>query len=161
MVKNNQRPDRAGNRKRGNAPELSPEEERSKLAKKLKLTIRQQNFIDELLRDKTISATEAYIRIYGNSNRNSARALASETLAKPNVQVYKDEVFTKAKLRVAQLVDSRNERIALDASKDILDRVAGKAVTKQEITQKTVSVKLDLQGLKIGAHYIRPEDKPA
>lgn len=156
-VKNNQRPDRGANRKTGNAPKETPEQKRDRLAKELGLTRRQQSFVDELLENKGISATEAYIRIYGNKSRNSARALASQTLAKPNVQIYKDSAIRKAKTRIVGLVDSDNEQIALKAAQDIIDRTEGKAGHNEAEKSRTVKVIVDLTGVKLGNHYLPSE----
>jgi len=159
--KNNQRADRAANRKRGNAPELSPEEQRRQLAKALGIKPKTREFIDLLNADPKLSATEAYIRTHSTESRVTAKNAASKLLQKPAVIGYKDAAVKKAKRKIVSLVDSSNENISLKASQDILDRNEGKAVTKQEITQKTVTVKLDLSGLRVGAHYIRPEQSPS
>lgn len=154
---NNQRADRAANRKRGNAPELSPEEQRVQLAKSLGIRPKTKEYIDLMLADPKLSATEAYIRTHQTNSRETAKVEASRLLTKPNVQIYKDSAVKKAKRKIVSLVDSSNENISLKASQDILDRVEGKPIAKQEITSKTVTVKLDLSGLRVGAHYIRPE----
>ena len=75
----------------------------------------------------------------------------------PSVIGYKDSAVKKAKRRVIELVDSSNENTALKASQDIIDRNEGKAIQKSETTSKVVTVKLDIGGARLGAHYIRPE----
>ena len=155
--KNNQRLDRKDNKKAGNSPELSPEEQRVVLAKSLGIKPKTQEFIDLMNADPKLSATEAYIRTHQTESRATARNNASELLAKTSVQIYKASIVKKAKKRVALLIDSDNERIALDASKDVIDRTEGKAIQKNETTSKVVTVKLDLSGLKLGAHYVSPE----
>jgi hypothetical protein len=154
--KNNNRTDRGANRKAGNAPELSPEEQRRILARSLGIKPKTREFVDLLNADPKLSAAEAYIRTHETNSRITAKNAASKLLQKPAVIGYKDAAVKKAKRRIVSLVDSDNENISLKASQDILDRNEGKAVTKQEITSKTVTVKLDLSGLRVGAHFIPP-----
>ena len=161
MVKNNNRADRGKNRKAGNAPKLTAEKERELLAKQLGLKPKTKQLVDTLIENPKLSQTEAYIQIHGTNNRNSARATASAILAKPNVSIYKDSAIRKAKTRIVSLVSSDNEGIALKASQDILDRTEGKAVQKTENTSKTVEVKLDLTGLRVGSHYINAGNQPS
>lgn len=154
---NNQRLDRAANRKRGNAPELSPEEQRQNLIKQLRLKPNTIKMLELMESEKGISQTEAYIRTHTTNNRNVASVEASRLLASPNVAIYKDSVVKKAKRKVGLLIDSSNESIALKAAQDVIDRTEGKAIQKNETTSKVVTVKLDLSGLKLGAHYVSPE----
>lgn len=156
-VKNNNRADRAKNRKAGNSPRLSAEEQKTALARQLRIKPRTKAMVDMLEEDKSLSQTEAYIRTHETSSRKNAAIAASKILKKPNVQIYSNSVVKKAKTRIGSLVDSSNESIALKASQDIIDRTEGKAIQRNETTSKTVTVSLDLSGLRIGAHYIRPE----
>ena len=153
-VKNNQKPDRAKNKKAGNAPKETPEQKRNKLAKELGLTIRQKNFVDELIGNKGISATEAYIRAYGSEDRTIAANSASRLLGNASIQIYKDSAVSKAKSRIVSLVSSDNEQIALKASQDILDRTQGKAQQKDSTVSRVVRVEVDLTGVKLGNHYL-------
>jgi ribosomal protein S20 len=154
MVKNNNRPDRGNNRKTGNAPQLSAEEQRTLLAKQLRIKPKTKAMVDMLADDKTLSQTEAYIRTHKTESRATARNNASKTLAKTSVRIYSDSIVRKAKTRVGQLVDSENESIALKASQDIIDRTEGKAQQKDSDKSRTVTVKLDLTGVKLGNHYL-------
>lgn len=155
--KNNQRLDRADNKKRGNAPELTPEEQRIVLAKTLGIKPKTKEFVDLMNADPKLSATEAYIRTHQTESRATARTNASQLLAKTNVAIYKSSIVKKAKVKVGLLIDSSNESIALKAAQDVIDRTEGKAIQKNETTSKVVTVKLDLSGLKLGAHYVSPE----
>jgi hypothetical protein len=155
--KNNQRPDRAGNKKAGNSPDLTPEQQRIVLAKSLGIKPKTKEFIDLMQADPKLSATEAYIRTHQTINRNTAKVEASKLLTKPNVSIYKASIVKKAKTKIGLLIDSSNESIALKASQDVIDRTEGKAIQKNETTSKVVTVKLDLSGLKLGAHYVAPE----
>ena len=158
---NNQKAARGANRRSGNVKK-SAAEQRAELAKQLGLTSKQIAFVDKLLENSNLSATEAYMQIYKPNSRASARAEASKTLAKPNVSIYKDSAVRKAKERIVSLVSSENESIALKASQDIVDRTEGKAVQKNETVNKTIEVKLDLGSLRVGSHYIQaPQQAPA
>jgi hypothetical protein len=151
---NNNRADRGKNKKAGNAPKLTAEQEKTRLAKQLGLKPKTKQLVDNLLENPKLSQTQAYIDIHGTTNRDSARATASALLAKPNVQIYKESAVKKAKTRIVTLIESQNESIALKASQDVLDRTEGKAIQRNETTARTVEVKLDLTGVRIGAHYI-------
>lgn len=158
---NNNRADRGKNRKAGNSPRLSAEEEKQQLATQLRIKPKTKLMVDMLQADPKLSQTEAYIRTHKTENRLNAGIAASKLLKKPNVQIYSNAVVKKAKTRIGSLVDSSNESIALKASQDIIDRTEGKAIQRNETTSKTVTVALDLTGVRIGAHYIKGEDLPA
>jgi hypothetical protein len=151
---NNNRADRGANRKAGNAPKLSAEEERRLLAKQLRIKPKTKAMVDLLQNDPKLSQTEAYIRTHKTENRLNAGIAASKLLKKPNVQIYSESAVRKAKKRIVSLVDSDNESIALKASDSIIDRNEGKAIQRNETTSRTVEVKLDLTGLRIGSHYM-------
>lgn len=155
MVKNNNRPDRGKNRKAGNVT-LSAEEESTLLAKQLKLKPKSKAVLDEILNNPKISKTEAYMKVHSTNNRNTARAAVAKLTAKPSAKIYSDRAVGKAKRRIVELVDSSNESIAVKASQDILDRTEGKAIQRSENLNRTVEVKLDLSGARIGSHYMQP-----
>jgi len=156
-VKNNNRADRGKNKKAGNAPKLSAEQELAQLAKELRLRPKTIELIEMLQNDKKLTQTEAYMRLHDVKDRRVAQANASRVLSSDSARVYSDAAVGKAKRRIVSLVQSRNENTALKASQDILDRNEGKAVQKSENLTRTVEVKLDLSGVRIGAHYLRPE----
>lgn len=156
-VKNNNRADRGANKKAGNSPRLTAEEKKRILAKQLRLRPKTVAMVDMLLENPKLTQTEAYMRTHDTDNRKNAGIQASKILNKPSVQIYKDSAVRKAKSRIVSLVDSENESIALKAATDIIDRTEGKAVQKNETTTKTVEVKLDLTGVKLGNHYIKPD----
>lgn len=151
---NNNKAARGANRKAGNAPKLSAEAKRAALAKQLGLKPKTKAMIDLLESNPKLSQTEAYIRTHMTNSRKTAGIEASKLLKKPSVIGYRDSAVKRAKLRIVTLVDSSNESIALKASESIIDRNEGKAVQKQDITSRTVEVKLDLSGVRIGAHYM-------
>lgn len=155
---NNNRADRktktVDNTKRGNVKQAP--KTREVLAKELKLKPKTKAFVDKLIDEPKKSNTQAYIETHETNDRKSASVSAARLLAKPSVQIYKNSAVIKAKKRVVALVDSENENIALKASQDIIDRVEGKAVQKNESTQRTVNVMLDLTGVKLGGHNLSP-----
>jgi phage I-like protein len=158
MAKNNNRADRGANRKRGNEPALTTEQELAALARQLGLKPKSKQVLDLLMANPKLSQTEAYLMVHKTKNRETASAKASELVRKDTARIYSERAVGKAKRRVVQLVDSRNESIALKASADILDRTEGKAVQRNETTSRTVEVKLDLSGVRIGAHYVKPQE---
>lgn len=124
------------------------QEDKLKLAKKLKLKPRTIAFIDELSNNPKLSQTEAYLRTHKTTNINSARASASQLLATPNVLIYTNKIENKAKRKIASLIDSEKEEIALKASQDILDRNIGKAVQKTISTSVNISFEQALNDLE-------------
>ena len=157
-VRNNNKAARGKNRKSGNVSE-SPAEKQARLAKEYGIKPKTKAMIDLMNENPKLSATEAYIRTHETEDRKSASVSASKLLAKPNVIGYKDSAVRKAKRRIVSLVDSDNENTALKAAQDILDRNEGKAIQKTENTSRTVEVKLDLTGVRIGSHYIPTEQR--
>lgn len=153
-VKNNQRADRGKNKKTGNAPDKTPEQKRTELAKQLRIKPNTKAMVDKLLANPGMSQTQAYIETHQTNNRIVAKNEASKLLTKPSVMIYKASAVKKAKERVVSLVDSDNENIALKASQDIIDRTEGKAGHKEGDMSRTVHVSLDLTGVKLGNHYL-------
>lgn len=119
---------------------------RERDAKKAKLTRKQKNFADTLLNNPKMSATEAAERTYDVANRQTASAVAVENLRKPSILRYMNAQTGMAEQRIIELTQSENERIALDASKDILDRTQGKAVARSESINATVNIEDFLNG---------------
>lgn len=156
-VKNNNRPDRGKNRKAGNAPELSAGQERANLARQLGIKQKTKDVIDEMLEKPNELPRDIYMKHHKTTNKNTASTAMNKLLKKPSVIGYRDAAVGKAKRRIVSLVDSTNESIALKAADSIIDRNEGKAVQKTENTSRTVRVSLDLSGLRLGSHYIKPE----
>lgn len=161
MVKNNNRADRGKNRKAGNAPRLNAEKQRDILAKTLGLKPKSKAVLDELLDNPKLSQTDAYMMHHETTNRASAAVSATKLLKSPKAIGYSQAAVGKAKRRIITLVDSENESISLKAAQDVIDRNEGKAVQKNESTVRTVEVKLDFGQLRIGAHYVNPEQLPS
>ena len=157
MALNNNRPDRGKNKKAGNDRPESTAERKQRLAKQYGIRHKTKEMIDLMNDNPKLSATEAYIRTHETESRVTAGTAAHKLLKKPSVIGYKDSAVKKAKRRMIELVDSSNESIAVKASQDIIDRNEGKAIQKTENTSKVVTVKLDIGGARLGAHYVRPE----
>lgn len=153
---NNQRADRGKNKKSGNEAKLTAEQKRDLLAAQLKIKPKTKAMVDLLLDNPKLSQTDAYIATHKTDSRITAKNAASKLLHKPAVIGYKDSAVKKAKLRIITLVDSSNESVALKAAESIIDRNEGKAIQKSENTNRTVEVKLDLTGVRIGGHYLAP-----
>lgn len=156
-VKNNNRADRGDNKKRGNSKKLTVQDQRKALASQLGLKPKTKEFIDLLLDNPKMSQTEAWKLTHKTDNSNTAAVEASNTLRKPKAVIYKDSAIKKAKERIVSLVDSENESIALKSSQDIIDRTEGKAQQKDGELSRTVRVEIDLTGVKLGNHYLTPQ----
>lgn len=111
-----------------------------------KLTRHQKNFLDKLIADSGITATQAYLDTYPTDNRDTARANASRLLAKANSLQYLNKHIDNAQQRIVQLTSSDNEQIALKASQDILNRTTGLPVARHENTHNHLHISLDLTG---------------
>lgn len=154
---NNNRADRGRNRKSGNAPILDKAQQRETIAKELNISRKTKEFYDEIIDNPKQKNVEAYLKTHEPKSIQSAHVQSSRLLNSDKYHIYKASAVGKAKRRIVSLVDSDNQNIALKASQDILDRTEGKAIQRNETTSKTVEVKLDLSGLRLGAHHVRPE----
>jgi phage terminase small subunit len=78
---------------------------------------------------------------YKVSTDESARAIASQNLTKPNIKEYLESHAPQAAIRIKELsAQDENLPVALGASKDILDRAGYKPVEKSQ----SVSYNVDL-----------------
>ena len=110
-----------------------------------KLTRKQASFVKELLSDSKISATQAVKKTYNVTSDGSARQLASENLTKPSILMHLQNHSTEAEIRVLEMMKQDDDkRLAFDASKDILDRVHGKATQRVETQSTSVNISIDL-----------------
>lgn len=155
---NNTKAARGKNTRAGNDNiAVTKEIELHRLAKELNIRPKTKALFDEMINNPTITQQEAYIKTHKTNNKNTANVEASKLLNSPKYEIYKANAVGKAKRRIVSLVDSDNEQIALKASQDIIDRTEGKATQKTESINKTVEVKLDLTGVRLGAHYVKPQ----
>ena len=113
-----------------------------------KLRPKTKAFIDLLDKDPKLTATKAYLATHETTNVDSARASASETLARPNVIIYRAKHVALAKQTVVAVMNNASkrankpvyQRLALDASNSILDRQLGKATTRVESTNTNLNL---------------------
>lgn len=154
-LKNNSRPDRGKNRKHGMIEVLTVAQERERLAKQYRIKHKTKLVIDELMDNPQLTHAQAYMKHHSTTNKNTASTAVTKLLKKPSVIGYQASAVGKAKRRVIELVDSKNESVALKASESIIDRTEGKAVQKTENLTRTLEVKLDLSGVRIGAHHVQ------
>lgn len=97
-----------------------------------KMHPKTQAFADELLNNKKLSPTQAYLNTHITTNRRTANDLASKTLKRPSVQIYMQKHINAARNTIVSLSqDAEREEIRLKASQDILDRTLGKAIQRQ------------------------------
>lgn len=108
---------------------------------------RTKAFADKLVEDESLSQTDAYLMTHKTNDRATARVNASQLLTKPEVQIYMETHVNAARSKIVQLAKSDNEKIALSASQDILDRSFGKALTKTNNLNFNVNVEQALDNL--------------
>lgn len=125
---------------------------------KKKLTPKQKKFVDWIAEWKTgeQAAMEAY-NIWGKhwtkDPKNTARAIASENLTKPNISSALDDLAEKAKNILDEVLDKQminnvlkvSSREVIDVAKYVHDKVNGKAT--QKIEQETTNYNIDLSKL--------------
>ena len=112
------------------------------MEKKLpKLTKKQRVFVKEYL--ETGNGQKAALKAFdigkfgAKDPANSARAVASETLTRPNVIAYLESKADKAAEFVYELASgAENEGVRLNASKDILDRTGFKVPEPSKDTEQ-------------------------
>lgn len=110
-----------------------------------KLTRKQSSFVKQMLDNPKQSATQAILNSdYNVSTYDSAGQLASENLRKPQVLAHLIANSERAESKIVSLIESEKEEIALNASKDILDRVHGKATQRVETQSTSVNISIDL-----------------
>ncbi len=91
---------------------------------------------------KKKNATQAYMQTHPEASIETAKARASELLAKPEAKLYLDAHIDKAKQTIVSLMDSEKDDIRLRASTDILDRSHGKAVST--VVNQTTGIMLSI-----------------
>lgn len=123
--------------------------------KKPKLTRKQAIFVKGIAEGKTgeQAAMEAY-NIWGKhwtkDPKNTARAIASENLAKPNISSALDDLAYKAKTILDRVLDGEkiNDKevspsYVIDVAKYVHDKVNGKATQKIEAETNNYNIEID------------------
>lgn len=108
--------------------------------KELRLTRKQKAFADYLLENPKASGAEAARQVYNLSNPqgSTARVIATENIAKPNIQAYMNKHIDRAREVSIEIMENANKRkdnprfqeLAALQVERIYDRVIGKPVTK-------------------------------
>lgn len=89
------------------------------------LTQKEKGLADLVLEGKT--GTDAALEMYNPSNINSARSIASQVLAKPDVRAYLESVSGEAaEIVMGHARNAKSEMVSLIAAKDVLDRTGFK-----------------------------------
>jgi hypothetical protein len=101
-----------------------------------------KEMLDLMLSNPKLSATSAYLETHETNSPATARANASKLLASTNNQIYLQKHISKAKRKIVKLVDSKSDKIALQASESILDRELGKPVQRQEVKSTRITISL-------------------
>jgi len=118
------------------------------------LKVKSKQVLDIIAANPKVSQTDAYLIVHKTAKRTTAASNAHQLIKKPEAQIYLEKHIQKAKNKVVQLIDSEREDIALRASDSLLDRALGKATQNINQQSTSVEVKLDLSGVRIGAHYL-------
>jgi hypothetical protein len=117
-----------------------------------KLTRKQQAFVKGMLDNPKASATEIASRVYDVNNRNTARVIATENLAKPAIQ----SELAKHSEEIEELIARKTRELGnsdkLDAVKEGLlnarwmhDKVHGKATQKVVTENSSVSIVVSMK----------------
>jgi phage terminase small subunit len=115
----------------------------------MKLTPKQQAFVKHIVNNPKDSATEAAAQTYNVSDRNTAKSIATENLAKPAIKTelmkYNDTIENMLFNTIRDYQDSskvQERALAVDTGKWIHDKIHGKAT--QRVEQHTTGVILTI-----------------
>lgn len=101
-------------------------------------------FLDKLISDPKISQTDAYLETHATTNRATARAESSTSLAKPSSQIYLRKHIQKAKENIIEIANkSDKDETRLKASIEILDRSLGKSIQRTESQNTNLNINLE------------------
>lgn len=109
-----------------------------------KLTRKQKAFVDTLIAEPKLSALQVAKKTYNATTQSSAGSIAVENLQKPAILAHLVANSERAEQVVISLLDAEKDEVKLAASKDILDRVHGKATQRIEQTTTGVTLTIDL-----------------
>lgn len=127
------------------------------MKKQALLTRKQQAFVQQLVDNPKMSATEAALKTYNTEAPTVANAIASENLRKPSVIQWLEDHAKQAENAVTEIMSYATDEgkrgghvgaayagVGLSAANSILDRVHGKATQKVEVQSKAVVITIDL-----------------
>lgn len=116
-----------------------------------RLTKKEKGFADDFI-ETGIGVTSA-LKNYDTDNYNTAGVIANENLKKHKIQEYIASKAENASQRIFELSkQNENLPVALNASKDILDRAGFKAVEKTLNVNFDVDVK-DPHAMELAKEY--------
>lgn len=104
-------------------------------------TIRSKKFVDAVLAGAPTYAQAAREAGYAHPGIR-----AQSLLKKPHILAALEKGQKKAQKTIVQLMDSKSDKIKLEAAKEVLDRTLGKAVQRVQTENTHVSIELDLSG---------------
>lgn len=108
----------------------------------VKLTRKQKAWSDTYLEQPKAPLTDIARQTYNVTDAKVAHDISRQNLENPRIIQYIEEHQQLARDKIVNLVSSNNERIALDASKDILDRTQGKATQRTEVKSTRINISL-------------------
>lgn len=112
-------------------------------------------FADKLMADPKITQTQAYLDTHPTSSRLAARVQASHLMAKPEVLAYMEQKAPMAEKAIVQVLNNAKknkdsvqwQRLAHDSAQTILDRTYGKAITRSNNINVSISIEDALNSL--------------
>lgn len=116
-----------------------------------KLTRKQQAFVNELVNNPKISATEAAERSYNTLNRGVANAIAGENLLKPAIISHLESYSTLTENVLIDTINRYKDSDKLEEVKEstlnarwVHDKIHGKAKQSMDINSSSISLTIDL-----------------
>lgn len=116
-----------------------------------KLTRKQQAFVDGIINNPKLSATEIAERVYNTFNRDTARAIAGENLAKPNIISHLETYSTLTENVLINSINRYKNSDILEEVKEanlnsrwIHDKIHGKAKQSMDVNSASISLTIDL-----------------
>lgn len=104
-------------------------------------TIMSKKFVDAVL-----GGAKSYTKAAAQAGYAHPHIRAAELMKRPNILAQLEKGQKKAQRTIVQLMDSRSDKIKLEAAKEVLDRTLGKSVQKIQAENTHVSISLDLSG---------------
>lgn len=125
-----------------------------------KLTRKQKAFVQTLVNNPHMSATEAVRQTYNVTTDNSAAQIATENLSKPHLLLELSKYDETAQNTLIEVMGNSREfsklgntagssyaATAITAANSVLDRLHGKATQRLETTTQAVVLNIDLTGV--------------
>lgn len=124
------------------------------------LTRKQKAFVQQLIDNPKQSATSAAAAVYNVVERNTARSIATENLAKPAIRTELDKYLGTAETTILEVMNTSKEFSktgsvagasyaghAITAARDVMDRVLGKPKQVTETTSTALVLNINLTGI--------------